>query len=228
MNIDSLLGTSKRWIAATALLTSALAAYGGPLTLTPSATSVAPGGSFSVTLSYLSANALELGMDFTVDASPSAATPHVTLMAIQSLIGSIANASIVANPMLPGAVPSLVSLAIDAPIGGDSLAHDLLRFDFLLDGTTPTGYVDFALLNGLAFTAVGVDLNFQETARLDVTTIPEGNSLITVLIGLAALAWAWRTGSTGALLEAATVPARRRRFGNGQDREGHRSSIDLT
>jgi hypothetical protein len=153
--------------------------------LTPSSSTVAAGGSFTATLSYVGPDALNWALDVT---PLSASRSGFTLTGLTPLV---ALDSIVVGPTgVPEALPAYISAFINGPVGGSNVSVDLWQFDFAVDPTMALGAVT------LFAEGVSADNDFNEilySTSVDLQVV-EGN---VAPVPLPAAAWLLLSGLAG-------------------------------
>lgn len=186
------ISAGRRWMAAVLLWGVSTLAGALPFVLTPSVSSVLPGGTFSATLRY-DASA-SVGLDFGLDVTLSALLGgggSIRLDAASSLHPDI-DAPLV-SPLLGTLPPDtpLVSSLLIGPIGGAGSTVDLLQFDFTVDAAADPGVLTL-MASGQGYDFDLNEIGFSETLTLRIADtpggqVPEGGTLISLLVGLMAL-----------------------------------------
>lgn len=165
--------------------------------LLPNAGSVLPGRTFSATLSYQDVLPLDFGFQFELSSS---ALGGLTLDSVGRATGSPVDAGsrgldVFPTPAVPLVTPVLVSALLDPYAMPDWTAGvNLLTLAFTLgSGAAPGTPFTLTAGNGLATIDFVDDVSWSASASLDVARqVPEGGTLVSVLIALAALGWVQR------------------------------------
>jgi hypothetical protein len=174
-----------------------LAASAGFLLL-PGAGSVLPGDAFDVTLRYEDAAPLDFGFQFDLSSS---ALGNLRLDSIGLPGASPVDGGLIGTgAALPAtlSVPLSVTAALDVFAMPDWAAGvDLLTLSFTLDpGAAPGSALTLTAGNGLATIDFVDDVSWSAATSLRISAptqnVPEGGTLVSVLIALAALGWVQR------------------------------------
>jgi hypothetical protein len=154
--------------------------------LTPSSNTVAAGGSFQATLSYVGTDAL----DFALDVTPlSASRSGFSWIVLTPLVLELD--SIVVGPTgVPGPLPVFISAFLTGPVGGSNVSVDLWQFDIAVDPTMALGAVTLSAAGGSAysdFTEILYDLSVELRIVDGGVQVPEPGTLALLGLGLLGL-----------------------------------------